>query len=68
MIEVEQKINTLPQVEARDVFIDGVKAEGFKAVCVVGAKQPLKIFSDKYVIIQHATAFNKVLGGLSKHG
>jgi len=55
-------VDRLPEASEKDVVVDGKTEKGFKAICQ--GEQVLKIFTDKYALIQHRDAFAGVLDAL----
>jgi hypothetical protein len=58
---VERFISTLPYYELKDIYIDGVKLENYKAVVYKGTTKAVAVVTNKYKLVQHKTVFDIVL-------
>jgi hypothetical protein len=58
---VERFLSTLPYYELKDIYIDGVKSENYKAVVYKGTSKAVAVVSNRYKLVQHKTVFDIVL-------
>jgi hypothetical protein len=58
---VERFISTLPWYELKDVYVDGVKSEKYKAVVYKGTTKAIAVVTNRYKLVQHKTVFDIVL-------
>jgi hypothetical protein len=64
---VERFLSTLPYYELKDVYIDGVKSENYKAVVYKGTSKAVAVVSNRYKLVQHKTVFDIVLEKLKEN-